>query len=180
MKRRMFIWPPLLFAPLLVGAQPASIDRLEAQIVGGASASDVLQGWCADHGLPKLKAQRVAGAEKPAGANILATLGARPGEKVAYRRVRLACGAVALSEADNWYLPNRLSGDMNRQLDETDTPFGLVVRPLNFSRKTLAAKHSPDDDHILEVRAVLISAAGVPFSYVVEDYTRNLALTPGR
>jgi chorismate-pyruvate lyase len=99
---------------------------------------------------------------------------------VAYRRVRLGCGADILSEADNWYLPDRLTPDMNRKLDQTDTPFGLAVRPLNFSRRTLAAKHSPDVEHVLEIRAVLVSASGAPFSYVVEDYTRNLALTPGR
>jgi hypothetical protein len=174
MKRRVFIWLTLLFAPLLVGAQPASIDRLGAQIVGGASASAVLQGWCADHGLPKLTAQRTAGAEKPADATVLAALGARPGEKVAYRRVRLGCGPDVVSEADNWYLPDRLTADMNRQLDQTDAPFGLVVRPLNFSRRTLEAKHSPDVEHLLEIRAVLVSGAGIPFSYVVEDYTRVL------
>ncbi|HEY1447869.1 MAG TPA: hypothetical protein VGF33_04990 [Caulobacteraceae bacterium] len=180
MKRHTLIWLVLLLAPVLLGAQPPSAGGLEAAIVGGASASAVLQGWCADHGLPKLTAQRMTGAKKPADATILAALGARPGEKVAYRRVRLGCGAKELSEADNWYLPDRLTPAMNRQLEETDTPFGLAVRPLNFSRRTLAVKHAPDSDHLLEVRAVLLSAAGAPFSYVVEDYRRNLALTPGR
>jgi hypothetical protein len=180
MKRRPLIWLVPLFVLVLLGARPPAVGRLEAEIVGGASASAALQVWCADHGLPKLAAQRVAGAEKPADPAVLATLGARPGEMVAYRRVRLGCGSVVLSDADNWYLPGRLTPDMNRQLDETETPFGLVVRPLKFRRRTLDVKHTLEAGYYLEIKAVLVSAAGTPFSYVVEDYTRNLEVTPGR
>ncbi len=56
-----------------------------------------------------------------------------------YRRVRLSCGATVLSEAENWYVPSRLTADMNAQLESTDTPFGKVVQPLHFRRHTLAA-----------------------------------------
>jgi hypothetical protein len=39
----------------------------------------------------------------------------------------------------------------------------------------LRARRAPDVDHILEVTAVLVSATGAPFSYVIEDYRRELA-----
>jgi hypothetical protein len=29
-------------------------------------------------------------------------------------------------EADNWYVPSRLTPDINKTLDMTDTPFGIV------------------------------------------------------
>jgi hypothetical protein len=178
MKRRWLLGLAVVAAPNLLGAQAPSADR----IVGGKSASLVLQGWCADQGLPPLLAQRVRGAAKPPTPSVLAALAVRPGAHVGYRRVKLACGTVILSEADNWYVPGRLTRQMNRQLDSTDAPFGLVVRPLHFTRRTLRARRAPDADHILEVTAVLVSATGAPFSYVIEDYRRELApgSTPGR
>jgi hypothetical protein len=181
MKRRTLQGLAVVAAPILLGATP-SVERVEAAIVGGASASAILQGWCADHGLPPLVARRDRGAEKPPTPSVLAVLGVRPGEPVGYRRVKLACGAVILSEADNWYVPARLTRQMNRRLTATDAPFGLVVRPLHFTRRTLRTTRTPDADHILEVTAVLVSAAGSPFSYVIEDYRRELASksTPGR
>ncbi|MDB5484017.1 MAG: hypothetical protein JWO83_5070 [Caulobacteraceae bacterium] len=117
-------------------------------------------------------------------------LRAGPDEAIRYRRVRLVCGGHVLSEADNWYRPARLTGDMNRSLDETDAPFGVVVRPLGFHRRTLAAQWLfqplrrpsggdarqdlaiPHD--ILRHRAVLTDARGAPFSLVVETYTAEV------
>jgi hypothetical protein len=182
MKRRWLLGLAVVVAPILLGAQAPSVGALGDAIVGGASASVVLQGWCADHGLPPLIAGRVRGAEKPAPPAVLAALAVRPGEPLRYRRVTLACGAVILSEADNWYVPGRLTRQMNRRLDTTDAPFGLVARPLHFTRRTLQARRAPDADHILEVTAVLVSAAGAPFSYVIEDYRRLISFgsTPGQ
>jgi hypothetical protein len=179
MKRRWPLGLVVVAGPILLGAQEPPADR----IVGGESASIVLQGWCANHGLPPLLARRVRGAEKPPTPGVLAALAVRPGAHVGYRRVKLACGTVVLSEADNWYVPDRLTRQMNRQLDSTDAPFGLVARPLHFTRRTLRVRRPPDTDHMLEVTAVLVSARGAPFSYVIEDYRRELASpgsTPGR
>ena len=47
-----------------------------------------------------------------------------------------------------------------------------MKRPLAFHRKTLAVGPAPGT--ILQVRAVLISGAGTPFSLVVENYSREL------
>jgi len=182
MKRRALLGLAVVAAPILLGVRAPSADRILAAIVGGASASAILQGWCADHGLPPLTARRDRAAVKPPTPAVLAALGVRPGEPVGYRRVRLACGMVILSEADNWYVPARLTRQMNRQLAANDAPFGLVTRPLHFTRHTLRATRAPDGDHILEVTALLVSATGAPFSYVIEDYRRELASksAPGR
>jgi len=107
-----------------------------------------------------------------------------------HRRVRLACGDHVLSEADNWYLPECLTPDQNRQLEETDTPFGVVVRVLGFRRRTLSSRLSTSPSgtcghasigaelptatpaaHVLQHTAVLSTAQGRPFSYLVERYT---------
>jgi hypothetical protein len=106
-----------------------------------------------------------------------------------------------LSEADNWYVPSRLTEAMNHELDTTDTPFGKVVQPLHFRRQTLSATllWSPLPEgwesasslppstgsalvmppHVLEHRAVLFDQSNRPFSLVVESYTPQvLAFAP--
>jgi hypothetical protein len=91
--------------------------------------------------------------------------------------VRLACGAQVLSHADNWYLPARLTPEMNRQLDQTETPFGTVVRPLDFHRETLEAVPLNGPDAILRIRALLLTRENRPFSLVIENYRPEL-VTP--
>jgi hypothetical protein len=108
------------------------------------------------------------------------------------------CGTHVFSEADNWYVPGRLTADMNQRLDSTDEPFGKVVQPLHFQRRTQSAEllWSPlppgwemsgaqaaaavdrsslrVPDAVLRHRAVLVNAAQQPFSAVVETYTNQL------
>jgi hypothetical protein len=99
-----------------------------------------------------------------------------------------------LSEADNWYVPGRLTPEMNKLLDTTDTPFGRAVQTLHFKRRTLSSKllwHPlpegwemnaasinaavvPMPTTLLEHRAVLTLPDGTPFSEVVESYTANV------
>jgi hypothetical protein len=67
---------------------------------------------------------------------------------------------------------------MNHELDSSDTPFGLVVRPLNFHRRTLESRMlwsppGPLPDAVLEHRAVLELPDGTPFSLVDETYLRD-------
>ena len=160
----------------------------EARLDKGGSATAVLGDWCAERHLADpavIKAERDRSVEKPADTGVRALLGAAPGEAVRYRRVRLACGARVLSEADNWYRPGRLTAEMNRQLDETDTPFGVVVRPLGFHRHTLGvervfdpAKRTATLPHILfRYRALLLDRDGTPFSLVAESYTAEVLQT---
>ncbi len=93
--------------------------------------------------------------------------------------MRLACGAHVLSEADNWYLPARLTPDMNHRLEATDTPFGVVARPLAFHRRIVEIEPLAGARQVLRVRAVLVAGSGAPFSVVVETYSRELlSITP--
>ena len=132
-------------------------------------------------------------AVKPAAADVRAALDVKPDEPLGYRRVRLKCGDHVLSEADNWYVPARLTPEMNHVLETTDTPFGKAVAALHFRRHTLSADllwrplpngwemgaPTPSEnagaltipDHVLEHRAVLSTPDGEPFSEVVETYT---------
>jgi hypothetical protein len=57
---------------------------------------------------------------------------------VKYRRVELRCGSLVLSEADNWYVPRRLTPEMNTLLETSETPFGKAVQPLQPYRRTFA------------------------------------------
>jgi hypothetical protein len=158
--------------------QDASLRRLKTDLAGPQSATQVLTRWCADLHLaspPVIKAVRARDVDKKADADIRARLAAGSGEPIRYRRVQLMCGSHVLSRADNWYRPGKLTADMNRQLDSSDAPFGAVVRSLNFRRQTLNVRDRPDAETLLEVKAVLISAAGIPFSLVVEDYDGELA-----
>ena len=185
----------IVAALLLSGAGPAtaeapchadrarSLADLEARLDRGGSATEVLRGWCAEHHLADpavIRAERDTSVDKPADAGVRTLLAAASDEPVLYRRVRLACGARVLSEADNWYRPGRLTAEMNRQLGQTDVPFGIVVRPLGFHRRTLAVEPGSDPHVLVRYRAVLLDPKETPFSLVVESYTADLlAVSPG-
>ena len=175
----------------------ALVQSLNAELLSHPSATLTLDRWCAAHRLApagsKIVAERVRGQDKAADASIRAILKVGAEEPVAYRRVRLACGGRVLSEADNWYVPARLTADMNHELDTTDTAFGRVVQPLQFSRTTLSARllwmPLPEGwemgapvaasaggplampPFLLEHRAMLKLPDGTPFSALVESYT---------
>jgi len=170
----------LVFAALALAA-PARADdtatRLKADLLAGNSATQTLAQWC---GALKLADPAVIHAERaqtvtPASAEVRALLKVGADEKVGYRRVRLACGTHVLSEADNWYVPSRLTDSMNDKLDHSDTPFGTVVKPLNFHRTTIRADAPGQPNAILTVKALLLTQSEVPFSLVVENYTRELS-----
>ena len=94
-------------------------------------------------------------------------------------------------------MPGRLTADMNRLLETTDTPFGKAVESLEPYRQTIAVKilWSPLPDgweqdsgklpaatggtlaipeSIFEHRAILFTAEHRPFSEVDEVYTREI------
>jgi hypothetical protein len=121
----------------------ALLQTLNADLLTHDSATQTLGQWCADHRLaaePKIVAQRVRSAAPAASAALRRDLRVAPGEQLRFRHVRLLCGSLLLSEADNWYVPGRLSAAMNAQLETSDVPFGVVVRALHFQRHTLTAR----------------------------------------
>ena len=182
----------------------ALIETLNAELLSHPSATITLERWCSGHGLApeaKLVARLERGLQKHLEEKDRERLAMQAGDQLRYRHVRLFCGDRLLSEADNWYLPSRLTPEMNRLLDETDSPFGRVVHDLDFRRETLSAKllWSPlperwdvspappplssgsrleAPDHILEHRAILRANNSVPFSFVVETYTREVLAFP--
>ena len=121
----------------------ALLQTLNANILAGTSATLSLETWCADHGMarePKVVARLLRGADRPAAPEVRARLAVAPDTPLKYRRVQLYCGEHLLSEADNWYVPARLTAAMNQLLEHTDTPFGKVVLPLAPYRRTVAMK----------------------------------------
>jgi len=173
MRKLCVILPCLLAA----AASAAPLDRLKADLLAGPSATVVLTDWCAARHIATpavIHAERDKATHKPPAPAIRALLKAHPDEAIHYRRVKLACGGHVLSEADNWYRPSVLTPDMNSVLDQTDTPFGTAVKSLNFHRNTLDARTGPDKSHPLEIRALLLTPQGEPFSLVVEDYSAEL------
>ncbi|MGD9544077.1 MAG: hypothetical protein AB7F41_05975 [Methylocystis sp.] len=121
----------------------ALIQTLNASLLASRSATATLEKWCADHKMsaePKIVARRVSGVEKEPSAETRGRLEVGETEPVKYRRVQLACGDHVLSEADNWYVPGRLSPEMNRALESTQTPFGKAIAPLQPFRRTVEMK----------------------------------------
>ena len=197
-------WPDTYVARL---EALALIQTLNADILASRSATQSLENWCRDHRLadePRIVARAVTGVSKPPDAEQRQRLEVTDRDDVKYRRVQLRCGSHVLSEADNWYVPGRLTAEMNRLLETTDTPFGTVVRSLEPYRRTFAVRllwaPLPDGwerepakatggsgrtlvipDALFEHRAVLYDRSGRPFSEVSEIYQRDvLAFSPPR
>lgn len=142
----------------------AAAGLLSSSILTNDSATKALESWCKAHNLapdPTVRAERGPLPAKPPNADQLKTLQVTNPADVKYRYVRLRCGDVLLSEAENWYVHTRLTSEMNRTLDTTDTAFGTVVRPLNPTRRTLGSVQWPwkvlpvdwDNDTLLDLRA---------------------------
>ena len=154
------------------------IAAFEANLASHASATAALQLWCDQRGIfpgAAITADFVTGADEPPPADIRKLLGVEPGEPLGYRHVRLRCGEHVLSDAHNWFVPARLTPEMNRQLAETQVPFGRIAASLNFSREPLAAARRGDpgcpDNAISTHRARLVLPDGRPLAFVVECYT---------
>lgn len=189
------VWPD---TPATRRAAQDFIETLNRELLAQPSATLTLERWCGARGIgdPALvRAERERAGEDPAPEEVRALLGADAQTPVRHRRVRLTCGAIVLSEADNYYRPDRLTAEMNAVLDATDTPFGKVVRPLDFRRRTLETRllWQPADEpqpagaapgalamprFVLAHRAVLTLPDGTPFSALIERYTSGVLAFP--
>lgn len=178
----------------------AQLQTLNADLLSRDSATAVLQALCdrREPDAPRIRARRIETPDSPQAASAARRqLGAAANEPIRLRRVELICGETVLSRADNWYLPDRLTTDMNSTLNTTQTPFGVVVAPLRFQRRTLSSRllfqplpagweaagelafdgPATPPPHVLQHRAVLQTPDGRPFSLLVETYTDKV-LTP--
>jgi hypothetical protein len=180
----------------------ALLQTLNADLLSHDSATLTLDRWCEAHRLAspaKVVAERVHGADKAPTDYQRRLLAVGPDEPIRYRRVKLSCGGHVLSEADNWYVPSRLTTEMNAALDSSDVAFGRAVQALHFQRRTLSAEllwsplpvgwemgaaPTPGGGRldipaqVLQHRAVLSLPNGTPFSHVVETYTGEVLAFP--
>ncbi|KAA8383444.1 hypothetical protein FKW31_14865 [Acetobacter sp. DmW_136] len=174
------------------------IEKLENRLLANPSATRVLEQWISTYNLApdnNLHAHRQTEGTAPCPPFLLQTLlGAcdTQTEDVHYRKVQLTAHGKVFSEAENWYIPARLSPEMATQLDTTDKPFGLVVAALNFSRQLIKREGLwfplPDqwEQHGISVgsgkpiglppylfrhMAVLRTQTGQAFCVVIETYT---------
>jgi chorismate-pyruvate lyase len=180
----------------------ALTQTLNAEILASPSATQSLETWCRDHRMaddPVIVARRIATADEAPSAEQLQRLQVTSAGEVKYRRVELRCGAYLYSVADNWYVPGRLTADMNTLLDTTETPFGKVVQSLRPYRRTFAVSflwsplppgweqqaRAPERSRdrpkpltlpreLFEHRAVLYTSGHQPFSEVRERYQGQL------
>jgi hypothetical protein len=180
------------------------IQTLNAEILSSRSATSTLERWCRDHKLaadPTIRATVVRNVSLPPTAAQRQRLDVTEEGGVRHRRVQLRCGDRLLSEADNWYVPGRLTPEMNRLLDTTDTPFGRAVQALEPYRQTFAATllWSPLPDGwerlpgklpaaanrpldipaaLFEHHAVLYTRGHAPLAEVHEVYQRQILAFP--
>lgn len=156
----------------------AKLARFEANLAAHDSATEALRHWCQTQGIaenPQIVARFIRGRDEPPPVGLRDRLGVSATEPLGYRHVSLSCAGTVLSQAHNWYVPARLTPEMNRALAETDTPFGRIAAPLRFSREALArdAAEGPEcPAGIVSIhRALLRLPDGRPLALVVECYT---------
>lgn len=161
----------------LGAAQTNDVEALDRALKANPSATAVLQSWCDRH-RPGLKVRAVVtDREMVLAGTHAALLGVASTDRIAYRHVQLTCGEEVLSEADNWYVPARLTPEMNTAL-AGETPFGVAVRPLAPNRRNLSSERQwggQSENEILRHHAVL-TANGAPISEVIEVYQRAMLI----
>ena len=166
------------FGPL----EPEQAERASVwnqRLLAASNATMELQCWCDERdGIPA--GARITATVLPGAGTKLSTtdrrrLGLGPDDAIAYRHVRLECMGILLSEADNWYVPARLTADMQRRLAGTRTPFGAVIQPLRPRRQNRLIRF--DGGAILfEHEGLVTTATGQPLALVRERYQRALVL----
>jgi uncharacterized protein YjiS (DUF1127 family) len=135
-------------SPVTLADQPLPINRAKAaalvrelsdHLLHASTATEALHAWCAARGLsagPITAAKQVPDRRRHADDDVLDELRPERHERIAYRCVRLVRGRVVLSEADNWFIPERLAPDVRSALAATGMPFGAALARLRPSRRT--------------------------------------------
>lgn len=172
------LFTALVALGLLGGCATSPLPAFEQTLAAQDSATAALGQWCAARNLAtpaRITASLVRDADAAPPADLQQMLGTASATLTGYRHVRLSCGAAVLSEAHNWYLPQRLTAAMNITLATSDTPFGKVVAPLHFTRQPIDSRRGRAPAcparTILSHRALLRLPDGSPLAVVVECYT---------
>jgi chorismate-pyruvate lyase len=179
----------------------ALMQTLSADLLASRSATQTLENWCREHRMadrPQIVARVLPAVAKAPTAEQLRLLEVSDGREIKYRRVELRCGQHLLSEADNWYVPSRLTAAINAQLLSSGMPFGKAVQPLQPYRRTVSVttrwsplpvgweqlppmKPQASSGSVLEIPNVLFEHHALlyrrdhrPFSLVHERYQREI------
>lgn len=166
----------------------AQLTQIDSAIRSADSATLTLEKWCAANHMadpPRVIVRKGRGSAMAANATERQQLRVSATEPLVYRRVLLMCGDHILSEAENWYVPSRLTPEMNEALKGSE-PFGKVVQPLMPTRQalgserlwaplkandwTLARCSQPAFSH----RALVLDGKGQPLALVTESYRVEL------
>ena len=159
---------------------PAMIVAFEATLAAHDSATEALRTWCERRGMAspaQIMARPVSGAAARQPNRLRRLLGIGAHEALGYRHVELTCGNRVLSVAHNWYVPGRLTAEMNAALANTQLPFGRIAAPLAYRREPLEILAKPPRgcpaNTISAHRALLRLPDGQPLAYVLECYTSH-------
>ncbi len=164
----------------------SGVARLEALLRQHDSATLALEDWCRSQGIadPAVVAYPVAEPMVREPEDLRERLGVGPDEPVSLRRVRLACGELTLSQASNWFVPARLTAEMNAALASTTAPFGKVAAPLQFRRELIDSRRGggppcPPETSLFQ-RALLRLPDSRPLALVEECYVAQGTLYRAR
>ncbi|WP_245642136.1 hypothetical protein [Neokomagataea thailandica] len=150
-------------------------QNLQERLASRPSATATLQSFCPS----PIHVHSVTIGTPPApAADIIQRLELTSSTALKLRHVQLLCGDVPVSDAWNWYVPERLTAEMNTRLEHSTTPFGRAVQDTHFSRTTISSTAMPEASvYLLENRAVLRRASDhAPISLVIEDYFPSAAI----
>lgn len=159
------------------GADALAGAALAAHLAASPSVTAGLLSWCEARRLGEGPIRIIARAGGSPPDRLATLLGAGPGERAEFRRVVLGRGGIALVEAENLFLPDRLPPEMRHALAATDTPFGTVLAPLGPVRETIAAAHgdAAGAGAILRQEARVVGPTGTVLAVVVERFLPVLA-----
>ena len=157
----------------------ASLDAFAAELAAGPTATAVLQRRCGD--VP-VRAEVDRAVTVAPNAEQRAKLKVGADDAVGYRRVRLVCGDRLLSVAENWFVPDRLTPEMQRMLAETDRPYGAVIAALSPRRLPIASVRlwggeGAAPEAVLRIEALVETGEGLPLALVSETYQRDVLET---
>jgi chorismate-pyruvate lyase len=183
LRQRAVLRVRILPVACLVGALLPAAARagdLAQALLKSPSATAVLQARCDRISSARIRitAEQLRDAGAPPALDVHRLLDLPAADPVVLRHVRLHCGTMVLSEAWNWYAPERLTPMMNETLERTETPFGRAVAATHFTRTRIASVSldpRASGGMTLQNTAVLHRASDdAPIALVVERYDERV------
>jgi hypothetical protein len=194
-------WPTDLTARL---EATALLQSLNVELLTSESEKETLARWCVSHRLvsnPQIAIERVLDAEELPTAAQRTMLDTSAKESVRHRKVRVFCGSAVLLEADDWYLPSRVSPQVNALIESTELPLERAVQIAYFRRRTLSATLlwpqlpelrelgsekgltesqaiQPLPARVLTHHVLLMLPDGTPFGEIQANYMSNVLAFP--